>query len=93
MMTDSLPELDDLTLVYLCDSEWCDEGFHIEPPVAFDAFAFRGDVDEFSGDGFYMFPIKEGRLTVAWRMPCKTWFVNKPKKMTVLEAKEKLKQW
>lgn len=87
-----LPEgvLDDLTLVYLCNPEWCDDGFHVEDPEPFEAFLFKGDVEEFSSDWCHCFPLSEGEIITAYRMPCRTWFKSKPERMTVLQAKEKL---
>lgn len=84
-------ELTENSLVYVCNPEWCDDYFHVEEPELFQAFLFHGDVDEFSGDSSYCFPLSEGEVITAYRMPCLTWYVAKPQRMTVKEASEH--QW
>lgn len=85
------PTVPDGTLVYLCNLEWCDDGYHEEEPVEFQAFLFRGDIDEFNGESLYCFPLDQGEIVTAYRMPCQTWYARtKPERMTVEEARRRL---
>lgn len=79
--------MSDERMVWMCDIEWCDEGYHVEGPEEFDAFRFDGDVEEYSGDGIHLIPLSEGQITKGYRFRCGTWFDYKPPRKTEAEAR------
>lgn len=74
------------TLVYICNLEWCDEGYHVEPPEMFPALYTKADIEEFGGDDGHLIPLNEGELRMGYRFPCGTWWAKDPRRMTYAEA-------
>lgn len=86
------PAPPDGTLVYLCNPEWCEDGFHEDFDEVFVAFFAKNvDVEELTNeDGDVCIPLSKGDIRVAYKMPCGTWWANRPNLMTVERARERL---
>lgn len=95
-MSDKKIEIPDDTIVYLCSLEWCDEPYavHVDPPEMFIAWVFTPpDLELHTNDnGLACVPLDEMQemaLKHCYRMPCGTWWVIRPQKMTMAEARKK----
>lgn len=73
---------------YLCNREFCDTGYHTEPPTPLPGHLITStDLEEFAAhdnDSFFI-PVRNPdkirvEYRVAWRMPCGAWLLTAEKK-------------
>lgn len=72
--------------VYVCDPEWCDDGYHVEAPEEIMGWHMP-TIDPFeyaNYSEYWLFIPEDGDLKVtyqkAWRMPCGVVFMTEPEK-------------
>lgn len=85
--------------VYLCDPEYCDDGYHVDEPISFMAWHInRGPsfFDEYgSGNNEWtVFPADEAEVVCkkAFKMKCGTWFRSMPELLTKKQAEKRLRE-
>lgn len=79
--------------VYVCDPEWCDDGYHEEAPEEIMGWHMPTlDPYEYGNYSESWLFIPEGELKVtyqkAWRMPCGVVFIKEPQKQELAAVKD-----